>query len=53
MRARSPAFLAKWQRMLRLKQRTLTHFARARQVVPEQKVQDIALQTRWITELLG
>jgi tRNA (adenine22-N1)-methyltransferase len=53
MQARSPAFLAKWQRLLRHKQRTLTHFARARQAVPEEKVQDIARQTRWITELLA
>jgi tRNA (adenine22-N1)-methyltransferase len=52
MQARSPAFLLKWQRMLRLKQRTLTHFTRARQAVPEEKVQEIARQTRWITELL-
>ncbi|WP_305733647.1 class I SAM-dependent methyltransferase [Pseudomonas sp. PDM31] len=52
MQARSPAFLAKWQRMLRVKQRTLTHFARARQAVPEDKVQEIARQAMWITELL-
>lgn len=38
LQARSPAFLAKWQRMLRLKQKTLAHFARARQAVPEEKV---------------
>nr|WP_016704547.1 tRNA (adenine(22)-N(1))-methyltransferase TrmK [Pseudomonas chlororaphis] len=53
LQARSPAFLAKWQRMLRLKQKTLAHFARARQAVPEEKVQDIARQTRWISELLA
>jgi tRNA (adenine22-N1)-methyltransferase len=46
MQARSPAFLLKWQR-------TLTHFTRARQAVPEEKVQEIARQTRWITELLA
>jgi tRNA (adenine22-N1)-methyltransferase len=53
MQARSPAFLAKWQRMLRLKQQTLSQFARARRAVPEEKVQDIARQARWITELLA
>jgi len=53
LQARSPAFLAKWQRMLRLKQKTLAHFARARQAVPEEKLQDIARQARWISELLA
>jgi tRNA (adenine22-N1)-methyltransferase len=53
MQARSPAFLFKWQHMLRQKQKILTHFARARQGVPEEKVQDIARQARWITELLA
>ncbi|MFA2532657.1 tRNA (adenine(22)-N(1))-methyltransferase [Pseudomonas chlororaphis] len=53
LQARSPAFLAKWQRMLRLKQKTLAHFARARQAVPEEKVRDIARQARWISELLA
>jgi tRNA (adenine22-N1)-methyltransferase len=53
MRARSPAFLVKWQRMLYLKQQTLSNFARSRQAVPEEKVQDIARQARWITELLA
>ncbi|MEJ5056749.1 MULTISPECIES: tRNA (adenine(22)-N(1))-methyltransferase [unclassified Pseudomonas] len=53
MQARTPTFLAKWQRMLREKQKTLTQFARARQALPEEKVQDIAQQARWITELLA
>jgi tRNA (adenine22-N1)-methyltransferase len=53
MQARSPAFLLKWQRILRHKQQTLTHFARARQAVPEAKLQEIARQARWITELLA
>lgn len=53
MQARSPAFVLKWHRQLRLKQKALANFARARQAVPEQKVQDIARQVRWITELLG
>jgi len=53
MQARSPAFLLKWQRILREKQKTLNNFARARQAVPEDKVQEIAQQARWITELLA
>lgn len=53
MQARSQAFLAKWQRILREKQRTLSQFARARQAVPEEKMQDVARQARWITELLA
>jgi tRNA (adenine22-N1)-methyltransferase len=53
LQARSPAFLAKWQRILRAKQQTLTHFARARQTVPEEKVQEVARQARWITKLLA
>ncbi|WP_422419570.1 tRNA (adenine(22)-N(1))-methyltransferase [Pseudomonas sp. GZD-222] len=53
LQARSPAFLLKWQRLLKLKQKTLNNFARARQVVPEEKVQDIARQAQWITELLA
>ncbi|VVP14201.1 tRNA (adenine(22)-N(1))-methyltransferase [Pseudomonas fluorescens] len=53
MQARSPAFLIKWQRILRVKHKTLSHFARARQAVPEEKVQDITRQARWITELLA
>jgi tRNA (adenine22-N1)-methyltransferase len=38
LQKRSSASLAKWQRLLRLKQRTLSHFARARQAVPEEQV---------------
>ncbi|MFL6606684.1 MAG: tRNA (adenine(22)-N(1))-methyltransferase [Pseudomonas sp.] len=53
LQARSPVFLAKWQRMLRLKQKTLASFARAQQAVPEEKTQEIARQVRWITELLA
>ena len=53
MQTRSPAFLAKWQRMLRLKQQTLADFAQARQAVPQEKVQKVAQQTQWITELLA
>ena len=53
MQARSPEFLAKWQRMLRQKHKTLASFEQARQAVPEQKLQEIARQARWITELLA
>lgn len=53
LQARSPAFLDKWQRLLREKQRTLVQFQRARQVVPEEKVQEIRQQTRWIDDLLA
>lgn len=52
MQVRSPAFVAKWQRILRLRQRTLAQFANA-PAVPQDKLQDIARQIRWITELLG
>jgi len=53
MQARSPEFLLKWRHILRHKQQTLNHFARARQAVPEDKVQEVAQQARWISELLG
>ncbi|MBM3110469.1 tRNA (adenine(22)-N(1))-methyltransferase TrmK [Pseudomonas sp. P66] len=53
MQVRSPAFVQKWQRMLRQKQRILSNFARARQAVPEQKVEDVTRQARWIAELLA
>jgi tRNA (adenine22-N1)-methyltransferase len=53
LQARSPVFLAKWQRLLRLKQKTLANFARAQQAVPEEKTQEIARQVRWISELLA
>ena len=53
MQARSPAFLVKCKRMLRHKQQILNSVSRARQAVPEQKVQEIAQQARWITELLA
>ncbi|WP_256576637.1 tRNA (adenine(22)-N(1))-methyltransferase TrmK [Pseudomonas sp. Irchel 3E20] len=53
LQARSPAFLLKWQRLLRQKQRVLSHLARARQALPEAKVRDIARQARWIAEVLA
>ncbi|WP_282396858.1 tRNA (adenine(22)-N(1))-methyltransferase TrmK [Pseudomonas sp. PS01298] len=53
MQARSPEFLAKWQRMLRQKQKTLASFEQARQAVPQEKVQEVARQVRWINSLLA
>ncbi len=53
LQTRSPAFLAKWQRLLQQRQKTLTRFARAKQGVPEEKLQEIERQIRWITELLA
>ena len=53
MQARSPAFLIKWQRKLRQKQKTLTQFARAQQALPEAKVQEVTQQAQWIAELLA
>lgn len=52
MQVRSPAFLLKWERILRYKQQILSNVSRARQAVPEQKAQGIAQQARWIAELL-
>lgn len=53
MQARSPAFIAKWQRMLHQKQKTLASLERARQAVPEDKVQEIARQAGGIAQLLA
>lgn len=53
MQTRSPAFLLKWQRMLRQKQKTLSQLTRARQAGSEEKVQEVEQQARWIGELLG
>lgn len=53
MLERSTAFLEKWRRLLRYKQRTLANLQQARQAVPDQKLHEIAQQVRWITELLG
>ncbi|MBV4480680.1 tRNA (adenine(22)-N(1))-methyltransferase [Pseudomonas khavaziana] len=53
MQARSEDFLAKWQRILREKRKTLTSLEQARQAVPEQKVQEIVQQVQWIDQLLA
>jgi tRNA (adenine22-N1)-methyltransferase len=50
---RSAAFLTKWQRRLKQKEKTLNQLLRARQDVPDAKVQALVQQVRWITELLG
>lgn len=53
MQVRSPAFLAKWQRMLLQKQKTLASLEHARQAVPEEARQEISQQARWIAALLA
>ena len=53
MQARSPEFLAKWQHILREKRKTLASLEQARQAVPEQKVQEIVQQVKWIEQLLA
>lgn len=53
LQARSEAFLAKWQRRLRLKQRTLSHLTQARQAEPEEKLRALKQQISWITGLLA
>jgi len=53
MQARSPVFLDKWQRMLRFKQKNLANLTRAQQGVAQEKLQEIARQIRWISELVA
>lgn len=50
---RSAAFIAKWQRLLRLKRKTLEGLSRARQAVAQEKLRELAQEIRWISELLG
>ncbi|UQB26160.1 tRNA (adenine(22)-N(1))-methyltransferase TrmK [Pseudomonas syringae] len=52
LQTRSPAFLLKWQRLLGMKQKTLSNFNRAQKTVPEEKMQRVAQQVQWITDLL-
>ncbi|WP_236438892.1 tRNA (adenine(22)-N(1))-methyltransferase [Pseudomonas syringae] len=52
LQARTPAFLAKWQRLLHQRQKTLISFAKAKQGVPEQKLQEVEQQIRWIEAIL-
>ncbi|PRA31476.1 tRNA (adenine(22)-N(1))-methyltransferase [Pseudomonas poae] len=51
--ARSPVFLAKWQRLLRQKQKTLASLEQARQTLPSAKRHELAQQIQWITALLA
>ncbi len=53
LQQRSPVFLAKWQRLLRLKQRALVNLTLSRHVVPQTKVQALTQQVRWISEMLA
>ena len=52
LRQRTPAFLAKWQRLLRLKRETLGRLAQARQKGLEAKRLELALHIEWIETLL-
>lgn len=53
LQACTPLFLAKWQRLLHLKRKTLAGFAQAEQPVAAPVEQALATQLRWITDLLG
>ncbi len=53
LQEKSEAFLVKWRRMLRQKQQTLANFERARDAVPQAKVDDFRQQVGWITEALA
>lgn len=53
MREKSPAFMTKWQRMLRQKQQTLANFERARDAIPQEKRDDFARQITWINQVLA
>lgn len=53
LQARSAAFLRKWERILRLRQRTLEQFGKARQAVPEDKLREVTCHVRWIADLLA
>ncbi len=53
MQARSPVFLAKWQRLLRQKQKTLASLERARQALPQERLQEISRQAQWIARMLA
>lgn len=50
LQARGPVFVAKWQRLLRLKQQTLAGLARAQQGQMDEKLER---QVRWIDEMLA
>lgn len=45
--------MVKWRRMLRQKQQTLANFQRARDAVPQAKIDDFNQQVGWITQVLA
>ena len=51
LRERSEAFLAKWRRLLRLKEKTLVGLARAQREIPEEKRVMLAQQIGWISAM--
>jgi tRNA (adenine22-N1)-methyltransferase len=53
MQEKSEAFVVKWRRMLRQKQQTLANFQRARDAVPQAKIDDFNQQVGWITQVLA
>ncbi|MDQ7986651.1 tRNA (adenine(22)-N(1))-methyltransferase TrmK [Pseudomonas sp. G34] len=50
LQARGPVFVAKWQRLLRLKQQTLAGLARAQRTLADDALEQ---QVRWIGEMLA
>ncbi|MFJ4348894.1 tRNA (adenine(22)-N(1))-methyltransferase [Pseudomonas sp. NPDC089401] len=53
MREKGPAFITKWQRMLRQKQQSLANFERARDAIPQDKLREFARQIGWINAVLA
>ncbi|RCL23285.1 tRNA (adenine-N(1))-methyltransferase [Pseudomonas sp. AFG_SD02_1510_Pfu_092] len=53
LQEKGEAFLVKWRRMLRQKQQTLANFERARDAVPQAKIDDFNQQVGWITQVLA
>lgn len=53
LQEKSEAFLVKWRRMLRQKQQTLANFERARDAVPQAKLDNFRQQVGWINAVLA
>lgn len=53
MQARTPAFLAKWRRLLHVRQRALAQLTQAQQGAPAEKLNELHRQVSWITQLLS
>lgn len=53
MQARTPAFLAKWRRLLHVRERALAQLTQAQQGVPAEKLNELHRQVSWITQLLS